>query len=263
MAYLGYSQNLFCIQTKVYSLYKPARWSHIFIHIVQKPRESSHSIIHPKLATQYSNVHLLFLSSYIKLKSNYIVPHTSVNLDVHPLFLFSSLSLSLSLFPLLPIFVPPYSYYYVSIEGSHAIKLCLLCQPSCLMFSISYFIRHYILLKCVKFAMFCLLYICNRAKEKENQTEINKSNVAQNISVHGQLTNQHRVIDCPRHTRHSQQTTPILDLVSPIACTHFWSDTIHNVHCNTHSQHTMAISFLWWLAHFIKFLLKLLVKSHL
>ena len=34
--------------------------------------------------------------------------------------------------------------------------------------------------------------------------------MAQNISIHGQLTNKHRVIDCPRHTRHSQQTTPKL-----------------------------------------------------
>ena len=30
---------------------------------------------------------------------------------------------------------------------------------------------------------------------------------------------------------------------------------------NTHSQHTMAISFLWWLAHFINFILKLLFKE--
>ena len=64
----------------------------------------------------------------------------------------------------------------LSPKGSYAIKLCLLCQPSCLMFSISYFIRHYILLKCVQFATFCLLYICKNAKEKENQTEINTSN---------------------------------------------------------------------------------------
>ena len=39
------------------------------------------------------------------------------------------------------------------------------------------------------------------------------------------------------------EVAPILDLVSPITYTHFWSDTIHNVNCNTHSQHTMAITF--------------------
>ena len=99
VAYFGYSKNTFFIQTNVSSLYKPARWSHIFIHIVQKPCESSNSIIHPKFATQYSNVHLLFLSSYIKFKSNYILYHIHLWIWMYtPSFFFIfSLSLSLSL----------------------------------------------------------------------------------------------------------------------------------------------------------------------
>ena len=114
VAYLGYSRNLFCIQTKVYSLYKPAHWSHISIHIVQKPRESSHSIICSKLATQYSNVHLLFLIFIYQIEIQLHCTTYIRSWCIPPppaLLSFFLLSLSLSLFPLLPIFVPPYSYF--------------------------------------------------------------------------------------------------------------------------------------------------------
>ena len=70
------------------------------------------------------------------------------------------------MYPLRAVMLSSFAYFStllfdVSITGNYS-------QP--------YFICYYILLKCVKFAMFYLLYICQNAKEKENQTEINKSN---------------------------------------------------------------------------------------
>ena len=93
----GYSKNLFCIQTKVYSLCKPARWSHRSIHIVQKPHESSHSIIFPKSATQYSNEHLLFylhISNWNPTTLHHIHLWILMYTPFFGLFFFLSLSLS-------------------------------------------------------------------------------------------------------------------------------------------------------------------------
>ena len=140
--------------------------------------------VHSKLATQYSNVHLLFLSTYIKwnLTTLYHI-HLWILMYIPSFsFLLSSISLSLS-FPFYQYLFHHIRIIMYSLRVVVLSKLCLLCQPSCLMFSISYFIRHYILLKCVKFVMFCLFIFVIW----KNQTQINKSNVAQNIYVHGTI----------------------------------------------------------------------------
>ena len=131
MAYLGYWLNT-VLYTNISRLrlagpgWKPARWS-AFTFILSEPRESSHSII-----SQVGHSIFKFASYFFYL---YI---TNWNSTTTAVYLWILMCIPSFFFPFYRYFFPPYSYYYVSFEGSHTIKLCLICQPSCLMFSISY-----------------------------------------------------------------------------------------------------------------------------
>ena len=99
-------------------------------------------LLYHKLATQYSTLHLL---SYLYITNwNPTTTYIYESWCTSPLFFFFP-SFFCHFPPFYQYFVPPYLYYYVSFEGSHTIKLCLLCQPSCLMFSISYSQPYFIL----------------------------------------------------------------------------------------------------------------------
>ena len=119
-------KTCFVYQTKVYSLYKPARWSHIFIHIVQKPRLLILWYI-PSWPPNFQMCIFFFIFIYQTEIQLHCTTYICESWCTPPLFLFSFFSLSLSF--------PFYQYLF------HHIRIIMFPLRVVMLSSFAYFVN--------------------------------------------------------------------------------------------------------------------------